>query len=74
MNNYPPGSENDPAAPWNEKEPTQIECDECNGEGFIDPEDYDEIMTENTCQTCNGSGTVLSDEEDDEDFDDFELG
>ena len=60
MSNYPPGSETDPRAPWNQKEP--IICDECDGEGFIDVEDYDEIMDENTCPQCNGSG-IVEDEE-----------
>lgn len=30
---YPPGAEFDPRAPWNEREPTMVECTACNGKG-----------------------------------------
>lgn len=40
---YPAGAEYDPDAPWNEREPTMVECD---GEGEVeyepDYDDYDE--------------------------------
>ena len=31
---YPPGAEHDPRAPWNEKEPHQVKCEACNGNGY----------------------------------------
>lgn len=31
--NYPLGADT-PDAPWNEKEPDMIECEECNGKGY----------------------------------------
>lgn len=29
---YPPGAENDPRAPWNEKEPHMVKCEACDFE------------------------------------------
>ena len=48
MSNYPCGAENDPNAPWNQKEPKFVECDDCGGSGF--EEDW------HNCQTCGGVG------------------
>lgn len=31
---YPAGAEYDPRAPWNEREPTMIECAACGGKGY----------------------------------------
>lgn len=31
---YPAGAENDPRAPWNEREPTYVECAACGGKGY----------------------------------------
>lgn len=44
MSNYPPGSENDPNAPWNQKDPpmsefeetSQGECEKCAKQGALD--------------------------------------
>lgn len=48
---YPAGAEFDPRAPWNEVEPTMIECEACGGLGyhwykynFVD--DHEEECTE----------------------------
>ena len=30
---YPLGAEYDPRAPWNQKEPTMVKCEACNGNG-----------------------------------------
>lgn len=42
---YPPGAEFDPNAPWNQKDPPEIECTECEGTGEIDNE---------ICTYCKG--------------------
>lgn len=31
---YPAGAEFDPRAPWNEVEPTMVECEACEGKGY----------------------------------------
>lgn len=31
---YPAGAEYDPRAPWNEREPTMIDCAACGGKGY----------------------------------------
>lgn len=31
---YPAGAESDPRAPWNEREPTMVECAACGGTGY----------------------------------------
>ena len=31
---YPAGAEFDPRAPWNEREPTMVECAACGGKGY----------------------------------------
>ena len=31
---YPAGAEYDPCAPWNEREPTIVECAACGGHGY----------------------------------------
>lgn len=31
---YPAGAESDPRAPWNEREPTMVECAACGGKGY----------------------------------------
>ena len=51
MSNYPPGSEDDPNAPWNKEEKTK-ECDFCKGAGIITTDDGDE----DECEECDGSG------------------
>lgn len=32
---YPAGAEHDPNAPWNQEDPVMVECDECNGTGYL---------------------------------------
>ena len=66
FDNYPPGAANDPNAPYNKKDPVLIDCDECDGDGFIDPEDYDEIMEENTCPECHGAGQIEVEKDEDD--------
>ncbi len=46
---YPPGAEFDPRAPWNQVEPEEIECFDCDGTG----QDPDEG---GPCLTCQGEG------------------
>lgn len=31
---YPPGAEFDPNAPWNQKEPHMVKCENCDGTGY----------------------------------------
>lgn len=31
---YPAGAEFDPRAPWNEREPTMVKCEACDGNGY----------------------------------------
>lgn len=61
MNNYPDGAANDPSAPWNQKDPKIVVCEECNGSGEIinDDGNFD-------CDECKGEGQIESDEEDDD--------
>lgn len=47
MMGYPPGTANDPRAPWNR--PDFKECSECDGSGF----GYD---GDDECYFCHGSG------------------
>lgn len=49
---YPAGAEFDPRAPWNEREPTMVECAACGGKGYhwyaYDFEaDYDRMFRRN---------------------------
>lgn len=60
MSNYPEGSENDPNAPWNAKEPETIECDECDGAGFVECESCGTAEAVH-CDKCNGSGEINQD-------------
>lgn len=65
MSNYPPGAENDPRAPYNEKEPKMTKCDECSGEGkFQDIDDSDGEPFEFQCDNCEGTGEIEISEED----------
>lgn len=64
MSNYPPGSENDPNAPWNQRDPDTMDCPDCEGSGLcghdcgedtcccLNPEDN------LSCAKCGGSGEV----------------
>lgn len=51
MDNYPPGAADDPAAPYNQKEPETEKCDWCDGTGT--DEDSDD-----SCIRCQGSGMM----------------
>ncbi len=33
LGGYPMGAQYDPRAPWNEREPTMVKCEACNGNG-----------------------------------------
>ena len=33
LGGYPLGADYDPRAPWNQKEPTMVKCEACNGKG-----------------------------------------
>ena len=53
LSNYPDGAENDPRAPWNQKDVT--ECDECGGQAEDElVESYDRSEGENRwlCESC----------------------
>lgn len=66
---YAPGTEFDPNAPWNQREPEIVPCDVCDGTG-VDPEDGEE------CYKCNGTGEIedgnLEGNNDPDGFDDFD--
>ena len=55
MSWYPPGAKYDPKAPYNQKDPDVIECEECDGKGIV--ADSDE-MCEVPCEECDGNGTI----------------
>ena len=59
---YPPGTEFDPRAPWNQPEP--VECPDCHGSG----EEEAPIGSVGTvcCSTCGGVGVVSPEDIDDE--------
>ena len=70
---YPAGAEYDPRAPWNEREPTYVECAAYN----LLPEDEDEAVARGqhyckgemeTCEVCGGEGEV----EYEPDYDDYD--
>lgn len=81
---YPAGAEYDPRAPWNEREPTMIECAACGGKGYhwhaydfeADretecTEETWELLPETekeTCEVCDGEGEV----EYEPDYDDYD--
>ena len=46
---YPPGAEFDPNAPYNQVDPPEIECKDCDGSGK-DPEEGGK------CIPCDGNG------------------
>ena len=48
--NYPAGAENDPAAPWNQKDAE--ECRECEGHGTKINHDG----SDGVCPVCDGTG------------------
>lgn len=58
MSNYPPGSETDPNAPWNAKEPR--ECEDCEGTGEIE---IGKNGITKECSFCNGTGEIEDDDE-----------
>lgn len=58
MDNYPDGAANDPNAPWNQKDPVMVECEDCGGGGKI-PDNPEPSV----CLTCEGTGEVETDGE-----------
>lgn len=75
---YPPGAENDPNAPYNQREP--IDCSECNGTGTkFDPDAECPEDREYRCDTCDGTGEVdprsleLEERDYEPDYDDDDL-
>jgi len=50
--NYPAGAENDPAAPWNQKDAE--ECRECEGHGTKINHDG----SDGVCPVCDGTGEL----------------
>lgn len=77
IDNYPPGAANDPRAPYNEKEPTHVECDECGGTGLNGHECGEDVCfcknpEDNIeCAACEGEGVfeLEDDESDGKDWD-----
>lgn len=63
MSNYPPGAENDPRAPYNQKDPETKKCEECNGTGYLE---CSECGTHSAieCDDCEGTGEIEIDDED----------
>ena len=60
MNNYPPGAESDPEAPYNKPDYGTKECPECQGTGM------DQCSNLTQCSECLGTGRVpwtIEDEE-----------
>lgn len=55
---YAPGTENDPRAPWNQREPDP--CPDCEGEGYVDSETGEACAADSAnavkCKACEGSG------------------
>lgn len=62
MDNYPAGAANDPSASWNLKDPEMIECDECDGSGEVDIEDYEGDWEVRKCSKCDGFGEIEVDD------------
>lgn len=63
--NYPPGTENDPNAPWNYVEPKLVGCPVCGGTGDLDiineeelMEGEEEIPIYEKCYKCEGTGLI----------------
>lgn len=53
MSNYPPGSEDDPNAPWN-CIITMVECPNCDALGTVINDDEETV----TCPECEGTCEV----------------
>ncbi len=73
---YPAGAEFDPRAPWNEREPTMVECAACGGKGYhCTPTTLRQTTKQNVpkkhgkiCEVCDGEGEV----EYEPDYDDYD--
>ena len=69
VSNYPPGSENDPNAPWNQKDSVMVDCDECDGTGLLEHDCGEDVCCCSNpepnvdCPHCEGEGQIESDEE-----------
>lgn len=62
---YPAGTEYDPCAPWNEKEPHMVKCEACNGKGYYDDDEEEKEL----CELCCGAGELEYEEDYEPDYD-----
>ena len=72
MNNYPPGAEHDPNAPWNQLDPPEWEGEYDVEYSKDDKMNFDVILTDNAGGTCSFDSYDLCSDMTEEEYDTFE--